>query len=122
RAAETIAPFPIDALRPSRTLRERLDGVGISRIGEFAALDASAVETRFGRAGVNLLRLAKGIDTRSPLPPFQPGLPAAEEDVTHEPLFSTSSVHHSAVTLLAPGLAELGARGLAVRSVALTLT
>jgi len=69
--AAYLAPLPIMLLPADDDTRERLRVFGLTRIGEFAALPASAVVARFGAHGELLHQLARGMDGR-PLRPRKP--------------------------------------------------
>jgi protein ImuB len=69
--AAYLAPLPVTLLPADDDTRERLRVFGLTRIGEFAALPASAVVARFGAHGELLHQLARGMDGR----PLRPGKP-----------------------------------------------
>jgi protein ImuB len=69
--AAFLAPLPIGWLTDDRETLERLRVLGLTRIGELAALDRSAVIARFGELGGELHDLARGMDGR-PLRPRRP--------------------------------------------------
>jgi protein ImuB len=69
--AAYLAPLPIRLLPADDDTHERLRVFGLMRIGEFAALPASAVVARFGAHGELLHQLARGMDGR-PLRPRRP--------------------------------------------------
>ena len=69
--AAYLAPLSIRLLPADDDTRERLRVFGLTRIGEFAALPASAVVARFGAHGELLHQLARGMDGR-PLRPRKP--------------------------------------------------
>jgi len=69
--AAYLAPMPIRLLPADDDTHERLRVFGLTRIGEFAALPASAVVARFGAHGELLHQLARGMDGR-PLRPRKP--------------------------------------------------
>ncbi|MFN8619290.1 MAG: DNA polymerase Y family protein [Chloroflexota bacterium] len=73
RTAEAayLAPLPIGLLPADPETRERFRLFGLTRIGELAALDRSAVVARFGTPGGELHDLARGLDGR-PLRPRRP--------------------------------------------------
>src|SRR5439155_3865688 len=74
-----LAPLPIGLLRPRpglEDLPEMLERLGISTLGELAALPPSAVAERFGHPGLLALELAQGRDTR--LEPRRPQEPLFE--------------------------------------------
>jgi DNA polymerase-4 len=66
-----LAPLSIGLLPADPVTRDRLRLFGLTRIGEFAALDRSAVLARFGATGGELHDLARGLDGR-PLRPRRP--------------------------------------------------
>jgi protein ImuB len=121
RDAAFLAPFPLALLEPGEDLAETCHALGLRTAGQFAALDADEVESRFGPEGLALHRLARGLDTRGPSAPRDDTLPVVSCDLgspvaTAEPL----------LFVLKGALASLGAalraKGLAAREVALTLT
>lgn len=59
-----LAAFPVAVLMPDGTLASLLDGVGIERCGDLAALDLQSVEVRLGIDGVRLWKLARADDPR----------------------------------------------------------
>jgi len=59
-----LAPLPIGLLPADGDARERFRLFGLTRIGELAALDRSAVVARFGAPGGELHDLARGLDGR----------------------------------------------------------
>lgn len=65
-----LAPLPVSVLGDDH-LAGMLHRLGISTLGEFAALDAVAVRDRLGEQGARLHALARGADSRplSPRPP-----------------------------------------------------
>jgi protein ImuB len=69
--AAYLAPLSIRLLPADDDTTDRLRVFGLTRIGEFAALPASAVVARFGAHGELLHQLARGMDGR-PLRPRKP--------------------------------------------------
>ena len=57
--ARTLAPLPIESLEPDAGLRQGLRAIGITKVGQWAKLDAAAVAGRFPQ-GVRLHRVARG--------------------------------------------------------------
>jgi len=119
--AAFLAPFPLALLEPGEDLASTCQALGLRTAGQFAALDADEVESRFGPEGLALHRLARSLDTRGPGAPRDDALPVVACDLgspvaTAEPL----------LFVLKGALASLGAalraKGLAAREVALTLT
>jgi protein ImuB len=76
-SAQFLSPLPVNLLKDPAliTLLKRL---GISSLGEFAALPPADVLGRFGPEGAHLHALAGGLDSR----PIVPHLPPDELDVT----------------------------------------
>lgn len=64
QAAAFLAPFELTILPGSRAWLPQLRALGLQRVGELAALPASAITTRFGPAGLQAHRLANGHDRR----------------------------------------------------------
>ena len=119
--AAFLAPFPLALLQPGGDIAETCHALGLNSVGQFAALHADEVESRFGPEGLALHRLARGIDTRGPTTPRDDALPLVVCDLgspvaTAEPL----------LFVLRGALASLGAtlraKGLAAREITLTLT
>ena len=66
-SAHFLADFDIAALADP-PLALQLRRLGIRTLGQYAALPAAAVATRFGAAGLRVHRLARGLDERDPAP------------------------------------------------------
>lgn len=66
-----LAPWPVAVLDPLGPLPALLGRLGLPHLGDFAALPAASVLTRFGHPGARLHRLARGLDEHgaSPAPP-----------------------------------------------------
>jgi protein ImuB len=118
--AEFLAPFSVALLDLDDDLAETLRSLGLTTLGQFAALEADEVEARFGPEGLAAHRLARGIDARGPTTPRDDTLPAVEVELggpvaTAEPL----------LFVLKGALASLGealrSRGLAAREITLSL-
>ncbi len=67
-----LAPLAVSLLAPSPALRATLTRWGIQRIGDLAALPASAVGTRLGPEGLALARRARGEDEQPLVPRSAP--------------------------------------------------
>jgi DNA polymerase-4 len=66
---EFLAPLAIERLwGVGKKTEEFLKGMGLQRIGQIAELMPEDLETRLGKNGVHLWRLARGIDNRPVLP------------------------------------------------------
>jgi protein ImuB len=118
--AAYLAPFPVALLDLDDDLAEILRGLGLTTLGQLAALEADEVDARFGPEGLAAHRRARGVDTRGPSTPRDDALPAVEVDLggsvaTAEPL----------LFVLRGALATLGealrAKGLAARELTIAL-
>ncbi len=119
--AAFLAPLSIGLLPADAETRERFRLFGLTTIGQFAALDRSAVLARFGSGGGELLDLARGMDGR-PLRPRRPieRLRAdAELDPPVEELESIRFVLHNVCGALCD---QLSARGAGAGRATLSLT
>jgi len=58
--AAALAPLPVAALGSNPSLCADLQALGITRLGEFAALDSASVAGRFGVEGSRLHRITRG--------------------------------------------------------------
>src|ERR1700733_10413299 len=111
RTVAFLAAQPVSALgRPE--LSYLLPRLGITTLGEFAALPAAEAANRFGASGELTHRLARGLDPR----PLAPRPPAADLSVRYE--FDPPSEQSEPVVFAAKSLAEdlharLAASGLA---------
>jgi protein ImuB len=111
RTLAFLAAQPVSALG-SPELGYLLPRLGITTLGEFAALPAAEAANRFGPAGELAHRLARGLDPR----PLVPRPPAADLSVQHE--FDPPAGQSEPVVFAAKSLAEdlharLAASGLA---------
>jgi protein ImuB len=108
--AAFLAPLPIGLLPADAETRERFRLFGLTRIGELAALDRSAVVARFGSPGGELHDLARGLDGR-PLRPRRPVEPLRAE-VQLEPPVETLEPLRFVLRHLSGALCDqLAARG-----------
>lgn len=110
-AAAFLAPFPVAALGLPE-FDELLPRLGITTLGQFAALPAAEAANRFGTQGARAHRLARGLDPRL----LVPRPPAADLSVQQE--FTPSAEQSEPVVFVAKGLADqlharLAASGLA---------
>lgn len=60
RLASALSELPVRALEPSAELLASLTTIGVSRIGDYARLDAASVAGRYGEEGARLHRIARG--------------------------------------------------------------
>ena len=118
--AAYLAPFPVTLLDLDDDLAETLRGLGLTTLGQLAALEADEVDARFGPEGLAAHRRARGLDARGPSTPRDDALPVVEVELggpvaTAEPL----------LFVLRGALATLGdalrAKGLAARELGLAL-
>ena len=108
--AAFLAPLSIGLLPADPAIRERFRLFGLTRIGEFAALDRSAVVARFGAAGGDIHDLARGLDGR-PLRPRRP-VERLRAEVELEPPVDTLEPLRFVLRHLCGALCEqLAARG-----------
>ena len=119
--AAFLAPLPLALLPADGPTLERFRILGLTRIGELAGLDRSAVIARFGAAGGDLHDLAQGRDGR-PLRPRRP-VERLSADVELDPPVETLEplrfvLHHLCGTLCE----QLAARGAGAAHATLTLT
>lgn len=116
-----LAPLPLELLEPERRLRPLLEGVGLRRCGELAALEREAVEVRFGAAGAALWRLARADDPRRLFGPIPWERPHASLDFVDYTIRDTERLAFTANALLASLCDTLRARGERARSLVLEL-
>ncbi len=119
--AAFLSPLPLTLLPADSATQERLRVLGLTTMGELAALDHSAVVARFGALGAELHDLVRGMDRR-PLRPRRP-LERLAADVELEPPADELEplrfvLHHLCGTLCE----QLTARGAGAARALLTLT
>lgn len=105
---EFLAPYPVHALGQPE-LAAQLARLGIRTLGDFAALPAKDVTSRFGAGGTAAQRIARGLEAR----PLAAGPPRAGLSVTGE--FDPPAEQAGPVVFAAKGLAEQMLAGLAAR-------
>lgn len=113
-----LAPLPVDRL-PLDERRERdLDRMGITTIGQVAALTRPHVVDRFGRDGLRAWNAARGEDTDR-LDPRDP--PAPVEAAVHFPdaVGALPALHAAARRLLVQIATSVESRGGAIRALTL---
>ena len=109
--AAFLAPQPVTALG-SPELADLLPRLGITTLGEFAALPVADAANQFGTEGVRAHRLARGLDPR----PLAPRPPSADLSVSLEfdpPAEQSEPVAFAAKTLADQMHSRLAASGLA---------
>jgi hypothetical protein len=119
--AAFLAPLPVTLLPADMATRDRLRVLGLTRMGELAALDRSAVIARFGIPGGDLHDLVRGMDRR-PLRPRRPVERLRAEVELDPPVDGLEPLrfvlHHLCGTLCE----QLSARGAGASRAVLTLT
>jgi nucleotidyltransferase/DNA polymerase involved in DNA repair len=118
--AAYLAPLPLGLLPADSEIQDRLRVLGLSRMGELAALDHSAVVSRFGPRGAELHDLVRGMDGR-PLRPRRPVEHLTAEVELDPPVDELEPLrfvlHHLCGTLCE----QLSARGAGAARATLTL-
>jgi len=121
RDAAFLAPYPIGLLDLDDDLAGTLGALGLTTIGQLAALDPDEVESRFGPAGLAAHRLARGIDQRGPSLPRDDTVPSVTCELG-DPVASAEPL----LFVMKGALASLGSalrgKGLAAREIVITLT
>ena len=116
-----LAPLPLGLLPTDAETQERLRVLGLTTMGELAALDHSAVVARFGASGAELHDHVRGMDRR-PLRPRRPVEHLAAEVELEPPAGELEPLrfvlHHLSGTLCE----QLAARGAGAARAVLTLT
>ena len=108
-----LAPLPLTALPLPEALLWSFQAMGLSTLGELAALPASGVAARFGEEGSLAQRLALGDDPR-PLCPFRPAPPLIEALWLEWPSDALEPVLFGLKTVLDRLTARLSGRALAL--------
>lgn len=64
-----LAPLPVGRVPGvGKVTGEKLKGLGIQTVGDLRCLDASTLESQFGRYGLRLYELARGVDNSKVVP------------------------------------------------------
>ncbi|HEX6068208.1 MAG TPA: hypothetical protein VFZ18_00245 [Longimicrobiaceae bacterium] len=116
-----LAPLPLTLLEPEPWLLPLLDGVGLTRCGELAALSREAVEVRLGAEGARLWRLARGDDPRPLFRPIPPERPHASLDFVDYQVTDAARLVFTSNALLGTVCDTLRERGERARTMALSL-
>lgn len=119
---EFLAPVPLELLEPDPDVLMLMEGVGIRRCGELAALEREAVEVRFGAAGGALWRLARADDPRRLFRPVPPEQPQAAIDFVEFEIRQAERLLFTVNGLLGSVCDGLAARGARAREMVLTLS
>lgn len=115
-----LAPHPLSLLGEEQRLLSLLEGVGVQRCGELAALSREAVEVRFGAAGSGLWRLARADDPRRLFAPLAPERPHASMDFVDYEVRSAERLLFTVNALLESVCRALRERGERARSLVLS--
>lgn len=109
---QSIARLSVRLLPLSPSLADALLALGIQTLGKLAALPDGQVEARFGREGIEMLRLARGEDP-SPLRPFRHTQPPTAELTLDGPLEGGEAIRFVLSHLCDRFISQLSSRGLA---------
>ncbi len=116
-----LSGMALDVLAPDPRTRALLEGAGLRRCGELAALPREAAEVRFGAEGARLWRLARADDPRLLFRPHPPGAPHAALDFLDYAVTDAARLAFAAHGALAGVCATLRARGERARRMTLEL-
>lgn len=122
--AEALAPLPVTTLRLAPATAERLNRVGLRRIGDLLRLDRTngraPLAARMGPQVWQRLDQALGrLD--EPIAPRPPSVPHRAELAFAEPIATAEAIARAAQRLLATLALRFGGQGVGARQVVLTL-
>ncbi len=115
-----LAPLPLALLPLSPGLRETFAALGLRALGDLTAIPVAELEARFGREGIEAVRLAQGEDP-TPLRPFATPELAAVELALDGPLEQGDAVRFLLANLANRLIDILNRRGLACEEARLVL-
>ncbi len=118
--AQFIRPLPLAGLRIDRAVRDRLEGVGLRKVGDVMALPRAPLARRFGAA--LLARLDQALGTVDEA--ISPRLPVADlsvERVLAEPILLVEDIERLSATLARVLSVDLERRGEGARRLQLSL-
>ncbi len=121
REAEFLAPLPVEKLWGVGEVTARsLSEMGVSTVGQLAALNATQLEARLGRRGLDVYRYARGLDDRAVV------VERAEKSLSREVTFAEDvgdrKVLRKELLVLSESVAlQLRKRGLRGRTIKLKL-
>lgn len=118
RHAEALAPLPVEALRIDAAAIELLHRLGVTRIGQLAAMPRAPLVRRFGTALAGQLERALG-RLPEPLHPVVPPEPIAIPQRFAEPIGTAEAIEHWLGTLVPRLTAALAEKGLGASRVEL---
>jgi protein ImuB len=113
--AEALAPLPIEALRIDAAAIELLHRLGVTTIGQLAAMPRAPLVRRFGAALVARLEQAMG-RMPEPLHPVIPPEPIVVQQRFAEPIATAEAIEHWLGELVPRLAAALEADGLGVQA------
>lgn len=116
-----LAAMGLDVLDPDPRTRALLQGAGIRRCGDLAALPREAAEVRFGAEGARLWRLSRGDDPRLLFRPIPAEAPHAAIDFLDYAITDAARLAFAAHGALASVCATLKERGERARRMVLEL-
>jgi DNA polymerase IV len=92
-----LSPLPVSRLPGvGKVTEEKLNGLTIRTVGDLRKLDLAELERRFGRYGVRLYELARGIDENEVIPNRPTQSISAEDTFEHDvPLIETEPMIRS---------------------------
>jgi protein ImuB len=113
-SAAALAPLPVEALRLSAEIRDGLGLLGITRIGELAALPRAQLTLRFGREVGTRYDQALGL-AAEPLAPLVPRMLAQVRLAFAEPLGDAAGLAEAVARLMPELCRDLAGRQHGVR-------
>jgi len=89
-----LSPLPIGKLwGAGKVTVERLESVGIKKIGDLASLDPSVAESILGKSGLHLWYMSQGIDNRPVIPDVSDRKSISEEHTFERDTDDSSAVY-----------------------------
>ena len=121
REAEFLAPLPVDALwGVGPRTRERLEALGIHKVGDVLGASAEELAQQFGKLGRDLQRQAQGIDQR-PVVREREAKSISQETTFAQDVVDTETLRRALHQQSGQVAARLRRGGLAARTVSLKL-
>jgi nucleotidyltransferase/DNA polymerase involved in DNA repair len=118
--ASFLAPLPVRRLwGVGPKMEERLIKAGVHTIGDLAALDGARLERRLGHHGLDLQRLARGLDERPVLSDARDAKSLGEEHTFDEDTRDRARLRATLLELADDVARRLRQRGLAARTITL---
>jgi protein ImuB len=116
-----LAPLPLELLPDAGDLLEGLRSLGLTTLGDLAALPAEGVARRYGPKGVQFQRLARGEDRAVLIPTPEPRR-FVHRAFADGPIVQTEALRALVQPLVGGLCEEIDAAGLAARGIRWTLT